>query len=99
MANPGAVRATERYAIRASVEVKHPRSVRRVQAELRDLSAGGCLIVSHEPFAVGDQLLITIQGLEPWPAAVAWTRKGSIGISFHRPLEQSVAEHYARFFR
>ena len=99
MGTHGAIRATERYPVQASIEVTHPRSVRRLDAELRDLSNGGCKIVSPERFSLGDQLLLTIEGLEPWPAAVAWTGEGCVGVSFHRPLDQSIAEHYARVFR
>ena len=99
MAKPGAIRATERFPVRAIVEITHPRSVRRLDAELRDLSTGGCQILTKAPFSVGDQVLITLEGLEPWPAAVAWCRQGCAGLSFHAPLDHSIAEHYGRVFR
>jgi len=99
MAKPGAIRVTERFAVRAVVEVTHPRSVRRIEAVLRDLSTGGCQVGTSAAFSVGDQLLVTIEGLEPWPAAVAWRREGCVGISFHAPLDRSIAEHYARVLR
>lgn len=99
MANTAAIRTTERYPVRFLVEVAHPRSVRRIEAELRDLSDGGCRIVSPEAFAVGDQVVLTIDGLEPWPAAVAWRGEGCIGLAFHRTLDHAIAEHYARAFR
>ena len=99
MAASGAIRANERFPVRVVIEVAHPRSVRRMTAELRDLSTGGCRIVSPEPFSLGDQLLLSIDGLDPWPAAVAWTGEGAIGVAFHEALDHSVAEHYARIFR
>jgi hypothetical protein len=99
MPHSGAIRATERYPVRVTIVVAHPRSVRRVTAELRDLSRGGCRLVSPERFSLGDQLLVSIDGLEPWPAAVAWTGDECIGLAFHQPLDHSVAEHYARIFR
>lgn len=95
----GAIRATERYPVRVSIEVMHPRSSRRIDAELCDLSKGGCRLASSESFSIGSQLLLTIEGLDPWPAAVAWTGEGFVGVSFHTPLDDSVAEFYARAFR
>jgi hypothetical protein len=99
MANGGAIRTTERFPVRASVEVAHPRSVRRMEAALRDLSTGGCQIATRERLAVGDQVLVRIEGLEPWPAAVAWSREDCFGLSFHAPLDRATAEHYARLLR
>jgi hypothetical protein len=99
MANSGAIRATERYPVRVSVEVTHPRSARRIEAELRDISTGGCWIITPESLPLGSQILLTIEGLEPWPAAVAWSRDGCIGLAFHAVLDHAIAEHYARLFR
>jgi hypothetical protein len=99
MASTGAIRATERFPVRVSIEVMHPRSARRIEAELCDLSTGGCRIVSAGALSIGDQLLLTIEGLDPWPAAVAWAGEGSVGVAFHTPLDHSVAEHYSRIFR
>jgi hypothetical protein len=95
----GAIRANERIPVTASVEVKHPRSLRRIRARLRDLSTGGCQILTSASFSMGDQVLVTLEGLEPWPAAVAWRRQGCVGLSFHAPLDHSIAEHYGRVFR
>jgi hypothetical protein len=47
--------------------------MRRIEAELRDLSTGGCRIVSDEFLSIGDQLFAKIEGLEGWPAIVVWT--------------------------
>jgi hypothetical protein len=99
MASTGAIRATERFPVRVSIEVVHPRSARRIEAEVCDLSTGGCRIAGSDLLSIGDQLLVTIDGLEPWPAAVAWTAQGCAGVAFHTPLDHSVAEHYSRIFR
>ena len=98
MSKPEAVRAAERYPVKVSVEVRHPRAVRRIEAELCDLSTGGCCIVSPEPFAIGDQLLLRIGDLEPWPGAVAWLGEDCAGVSFHAPLDHLVAEHCGRIY-
>jgi hypothetical protein len=92
------LRAAERFRLTVSVVAKHPRSMRRIEAELWDLSIGGCRIVSTELLSVGDQLIVKIEGLENWPAAVVWTGKDSCGVHFHTPLHYAVAEHYARAF-
>ena len=99
MASTGAIRANERFPVRVSIEVTHPRSARRIEAEVCDLSTGGCRIAGPDLLSIGDQLLVTIDGLEPWPAAVAWTGHGCAGVAFHTPLDHSVAEHYSRIFR
>lgn len=96
MEKPAAIRATERYPLNVAVEVAHPRTVRRFEAELRDLSIGGCRLVSEEPFSVGDQLLLSIDGFETWPGVVAWSGVGCVGIAFHISLDQSIPEHCAR---
>jgi hypothetical protein len=95
---PLTIRASERYRLKVSVVAKHSRSMRRIEAELWDLSVGGCRIVTTEPVSPGDQLLIKIERLEGWPATVVWTGTGCCGVSFHAPLHYSVAEHYARSF-
>jgi hypothetical protein len=79
--------------------VTHPRrSLRRIEAELWDLSEGGCRLVTREPFSPSDQLLIGIEGLEVWPARVVWVGAESVGISFYSPLHDTIVEHYARMF-
>ena len=95
---PIAVRASERYRLKVSVVTMHPRPLRRIEAELWDLSIGGCRIVSTEPLSTGDQLLVRIEGLEACPAVVVWTGMSCYGVAFDAPLHHAVAEHYARSF-
>lgn len=66
---------------------------------MRDLSGGGCQIVSGEPFCIGDQLLVKVGDLESWPAVVAWLGEGCAGVSFHTPLGHFQAQQYAWDFR
>jgi hypothetical protein len=87
-----------RYLVEVGVVVKHPRSVRKIQCELSDLSPGGCRLVTNEPFAAGDQLLVKLEGLEFWPGSVSWVGTGFVGLAFHVPLNNFVVEHYARRF-
>ena len=99
MAEPKLVRAEERHMVRVAVAVSHPRSGRRFEAQLQDISAGGCQIVSNEPFGIGDQILLDVGKLERWPAVVAWLGQGHVGVSFHEPLGLLEAEQYAWDFR
>src|SRR4029079_8107620 len=99
MSSSGAIRTNERFPIKVSVEIAQPRAQRRSDAELCDLSTGGCRIISRDPFAVGDQILLTIDGLEPWPAAIVWSGDGCAGDAFHTPLVCSIADPCPRAFR
>jgi hypothetical protein len=91
-------RSYERYAVEVCSVVKHPSSFRRIDAELWDLSAGGCRIVTPEPLNPNDQLLVRIEGLESWPARVVWKGANAVGVTFQYPLHYAVVEHYARLF-
>jgi hypothetical protein len=99
MVKPELVRAEERHLVRVAVAVRHPRSRRRFEAKLQDISAGGCQIVSDETFRVGDQILLDVGELQSWPAVVAWLGNGCVGVSFHAALGLLEAEQYAWDFR
>ena len=86
-------RRGRRLPIQVDVNVDHPRSQRRLTAELSEISAEGCRILITEPLGPSDQLLIRIAGIEPWPARVVWAEDGAVGIEFHKPLHAAVVEH------
>lgn len=91
-------RRSLRLPIEVDVNVDHPRSRRRLTAELFDISPEGCRLVTAEPFDPSSQLLIRIAGLEPWPARVVWAKDGTVGVEFHKPINPAVVEHHARQF-
>ena len=91
-------RSYERYPVEVCAVVTHPSSFRRIEAELWDLSSGGCRIVTTEPLNPNDELSVRIQGLESWPARVVWKQLDAVGVTFHYPLHYAVVEHYARLF-
>ena len=91
-------RSYERYPVEVRAIVKHPSSSRRIEAELWDLSVGGCRLVTTEPLNPHDELLVRIQGLEGWPGRVVWKELNAVGVTFRYPLHYAVVEHYARFF-
>lgn len=68
---------------------------RPMPIELRDISNQGCGFESECVFDPGDRVLLTLPGLEVWPATVTWWRDGRGGLSFHRPLHPAVAERFA----
>lgn len=86
-------RRSLRLPVVVEVLLDHPRSKRRIDAELHDISPEGCRIVTAEPFAPGAQLVVRIGALEPWPARVVWTRDGFVGAEFHTPLSPAMVEH------
>lgn len=68
---------------------------RPMAIELRDISNHGCGFESDCMFDPGDRVLLTLPGLEIWPATVTWWRDGRGGLSFNKPLHPAVAERFA----
>ncbi len=68
---------------------------RPMAIDLRDISSQGCGFESACVFDPGDRVLLTLPGLEVWPATVTWWRDGRGGLSFSRPLHPAVAERFA----
>ena len=91
-------RRSERPLVELAAMVGHPRSGRRFAAEVAEVSREGCRLLTGEPLAAGDQLVVSIAGLARWPAWVIWARGGAIGVEFHQPLEPSVVEELADAF-
>lgn len=68
---------------------------RPMPIELKDISNHGCGFESHCMFDPGARVLLTLPGLEVWPATVTWWRDGRGGLSFNKPLHPAVAERFA----
>lgn len=92
-------RRSERPLIELAAIVWQPRTGRRFAAEVVEISCEGCrLLVTGEPVACGDQVLVSVPGLARWPSRVVWAREGSTGVEFHRPLKPDmVARHVEAF--
>ena len=69
---PCPLRRSERLQVEIAVVVSHPRAVRRVEAELYDISPEGCRVVAVHDLRRGDELTVRIEGLDPWPARAMW---------------------------
>ena len=91
-------RRSDRPLIELAAIVCHPRSRRRFTAELVEISCEGCRLLTTEPMAYGDQVLVSVPGLARWPSRVVWSQGGAAGVEFHRPIEPAtVAEYVAAF--
>lgn len=94
--------AERRRLVRHLVEVhgtaRQRKSMRVIQAPLRDLSATGCKLISAEPIEADSVILVKISGLEPWAGDVIWSDGEFIGVEFHQPLSPYVVDHYAARF-
>jgi hypothetical protein len=91
-------RRNPRSSVTVSVVIRHPKSVRRIHAELSDISPDGCRVQTTEPLKIGDHLVMSIEGLEPWPARIIWVSGEDRGAEFDRPLHPAVADHIARIY-
>ena len=91
-------RRSERPLVELAAVVGHPRSGRRFTAELVELSCEGCRLLTREAIDSGDQLLVSIAGLNHWPARVVWVCGGAVGVEFHQPLRPGVVTRYAETF-
>ena len=91
-------RRSDRPLIELAAIVGHPRTGRRFTAEVVEISCEGCRLLTAEPVACGDQVLISVPGLARWPSRVVWARGGAVGVEFHRPLETAMVAYYVASF-
>lgn len=59
-----------------------------------DLSTHGCGIETNCYMEAGARVWLKLPGLEAWPAHVAWAQDTRAGLSFDRPLHESVVTRY-----
>jgi hypothetical protein len=78
--------------IRANVRARG--SNIRVRAEVADVSATGCKLMTSE-YYVGDDVLLALAHLAPIPGQVCWARDGAVGIRFRNRLHPSIVSHLA----
>ena len=60
---------------------------------VHDVSQGGVKLETAVVLTKGSDLVVTLPGLDPQPAAVRWTDGGQLGVTFNRllPLADLVA--------
>ncbi len=62
-----------------------------VETRIVNLSEGGCsLALQQRSFFEGAHVTVKIDGFEPWPGIVKWSRDGQLGIAFERPFYPAV---------
>ena len=91
-------RRSERPLVDLSAVVAHPRSGRGFTAAVVEISCEGCRLLTPEPMAVGDQLVVSVVGLARWPARVIWARNGVVGVEFHTALQHGEVARFAAAF-
>lgn len=58
----------------------------RYRVEVRDLSQGGIKVEIDEDLKVGEDAVISIEGMSPVKGIVRWAQGGMAGLSFIRPI-------------
>ncbi|WP_380787223.1 PilZ domain-containing protein [Sphingomonas sp. R86521] len=66
------------------------------RAELRDISAQGCLCMASLTAQPGTSVLVTIPTFGPMLTTVRWARVDRVGLEFANPLHASVVEHIVK---
>lgn len=69
------------------------RGAGRTAAEIIDLNVAGCRIRTSGRYAAEDVVLVSIPGLQPLAARVAWSEADQFGASFTPPLHPAVVDH------
>lgn len=64
----------------------------RFEARIEDLSETGFRVGSHFDMPVDSMVFLTLPGLAPVPARVAWSSGSSLGCQFHTPLHPAVLD-------
>ena len=69
----------------------------KTAGRLFDLSTHGCCMeLSFGKFAVGDQVWLKIDPIEPWRGTVRWTDGKLVGVEFERPFYPAVFDQIVR---
>ena len=91
-------RRSDRPLVELAAIVGHPRTGRRFAVEVVEISCEGCRLLTSEPVAFGDQVLVSVPGMARWPARVVWARSGTAGVEFHRSLKPDAVAHFVAAF-
>lgn len=85
-------RRGERLPADITASIRARGSAVRTKAEVADLSANGCKLLSRE-YEAGDDVLIALAHLTPIIGRVRWVEDGAAGVEFNTPLHPSVVRH------
>lgn len=92
----------ERVAVRLNVRMKarlrEPQST-RFEVDVFDISVTGCRVETSAVLNVGARIFITVPGIAPLEATVAWRDHFRYGCAFNHPLHNAVLDHIANKHR
>lgn len=95
------IRAHKRFAVCRKVRLGKVKR-RGIDGLLIELSLDGCRIShggSPDSFALEDLVVLRIDGVAPIEARVRWSREGTVGLLFARPLHNAGLEDLIRLCR
>ncbi len=89
------VRQTDRISVSFEAQLREP-GTSRFSVNVVDLSATGFRCETSFTLVVGATVWLTIPGLTPIEAVVAWRHQFTAGCEFLHPLHIAVFDHVAR---
>ena len=84
-------RRSERFGLERRASVREGDRV-TVEVELVNISSAGCRLATRGRLPEGAFVWLRVAGLESWAAKVVWSRAGSAGCRFFRPLAPAVVQ-------
>jgi hypothetical protein len=85
-------RAARRSRVRFGAKLRD-RSPVRFDIDIIDMSTTGFRAIVNQPLTPGGTVWVTLPGLSPIQAWVAWQRDKMVGCRFDRPLYPAVFDH------
>lgn len=88
-------RAAVRLDVRMKARLREPLST-RFDVDVLDISVTGCRVETSAILKPGSRIFITVPGIVPLEAVVAWRDRFRYGCAFYRPLHHAVLDHIIR---
>ena len=66
----------------------------RIPVKVVDLSSDGCRLEFRGDVPEGAAVTIALPGLDAWEASVIWSKRGTAGCRFTRPLHPSLVQRF-----
>lgn len=87
-----------RLDVRMKARLREPQST-RFDVDVIDLSVTGCRLETSAVLKPGSRIFITVPGIAPLEATVAWKEHFRYGCAFSQPLHNAVLDHIAKKHR
>ena len=92
-------RRATRLDVRMPATLREAGSTFRFDVDVLDLSVTGIRFETSFTLLPGNLVFLTIPGLSPLEAVVAWRRGFRFGCAFQRPLHMAVFDHIVAHYR